>query len=309
MFKLLTAACLIAISTLGYSQDTTTLEYTEEQMNAVIDSIEASLTYQSGRISIVDGDAYIDIPSDYKWLDSEQASYVLTDLWGNPPSDVMPEGMLVPKNQGVLDSTAAYAIEVSYSDEGYIEDDDAKDIDYDEMLEDLQDDAKAANEYRVENGYGTVELVGWASDPYYDSESKKLHWAKELKFGGEDANTLNYNIRVLGRKGYLNLNAISQMAVYDDVKADVPHVLNAVHFSEGNTYADFTPGVDKVAAYGIGALVAGKVLAKAGILAKAGLLLAKFWKFILIAVLGFGAFIKRMFSGSSNEGDPQQPIT
>jgi uncharacterized membrane-anchored protein len=36
-----------------------------------------------------------------------------------------------------------------------------------------------------------------------------MYWAKEINFGGDSENTLNYNIRVLGRKGVLLLNFIA----------------------------------------------------------------------------------------------------
>ena len=43
------------------------------------------------------------------------------------------------------------------------------------------------------------------------------------------------------------------------------------------TYSEFNPDIDTVAAYGIGGLIAGKVLAKAGVLAAGLVLLKKFW--------------------------------
>ena len=53
---------------------------------------------------------------------------------------------------------------------------------------------------RKKLGYSTLNLVGWASKPYYDGKNKVLHWAKELKVEGDEGNTLNYDVRVLGRK-------------------------------------------------------------------------------------------------------------
>lgn len=57
-------------------------------------------------------------------------------------------------------------------------------------------------------------------------------------------------------------------------------------------YADFNPDMDTVAAYGIGALIAGKVAAKLGILATVLIFLKKFW---IIAVVGLGGLFKRFF--------------
>jgi len=174
---------------------------------------------------------------------------------------IHPIGLLFPEDMTPVHDAFTYAVEIEYSEEGYIEDEDAEDMDYDELLEDMQADIKAANPERKAQGYETMELVGWASPPYYDQENKKLHWAKELKFEGYDVNTLNYNIRVLGRKGYLNLNAIGDINMLDTFNADRDNILNSVEFTAGNRYSDFNPDIDEVAAYGIGGLIAGKILA------------------------------------------------
>ncbi|WP_109300769.1 DUF2167 domain-containing protein [Aquimarina sp. AU474] len=260
------------------------------------DSIDDTFNYKTGNVVLGDKLALLEVPVGYKFLDKEQADYVLTDLWGNPSTkDEGLLGMLVKENESPIQVT--YAVEVSYSEEGYIEDDDADDIDYDELLESMQKDTKSVNPERIKQGYPSIELVGWASAPFYDQQNKKLHWAKELKFGDYDENTLNYNIRVLGRKGFINLNVIGDMNVLDDVKTNLDPILASVEFQSGNRYDDFNPDIDEVAAYGIGGLIAGKILAKTGFLA----IILKFWKFIAIGVGGaFMAFKKRIF-GSKEE--------
>ena len=255
------------------------------------DSIEQTFNYQHGIVVLGDDLALLRVPEGYKFLDTEQANYVLTDLWGNPEDqDSGLLGMLVKEKESPVD--VSYAVEISYSEEGYIEDDDAEDIDYDELLETMQEDTRSINPERIKQGYPSIELVGWASAPFYDQQNKKLHWAKELKFGGYEENTLNYNIRVLGRKGYINLNVIGDMNDLEDVKGNLDPILASVEFKSGNRYDDFNPDIDEVAAYGIGGLIAGKILAKTGVLA----ILLKFWKFIAIAAGGaFMAFKKRLF--------------
>ncbi len=63
-------------------------------------------------------------------------------------------------------------------------------------------------------------------------------------------------------------------------------------FDEGSTYSGFNPDLDTVAVYGVGALVAGKVIAKTGLLAVALIFLKKFGIIILI---GIGVFLKKLF--------------
>lgn len=265
---------------------------------AYVDSIENTLNYEYGKVELDGGVATITVPEGYKFLGSEQANYVLTELWGNPQSETL--GMLFPKDISPLSDNFTYAVEVSYSEEGYIDDEDAEDIDYQELLEDMQSDIKESNSARVEQGYSALELVGWASEPFYDTESKKLHWAKELNFDGAEVNTLNYNIRVLGRKGYLNMNAIGDIDILSAFNQDRDKILASVEFNDGYKYSDFNPDIDKVAAYGIGGLIAGKVLAKAGFFA----LLLKFWKFIALGAVAFFGVLKKMIFGS-NEEDKQ----
>lgn len=297
MKKLFTV--LFCVSTiLSFSQENEEILSEEAQIAYFkrLDSINESFNYDYGKISLENGLAEIDIPENYKFLNAEQSKYVLTDLWGNPPSEVL--GLLFPKNINPIDDNFTYAVEVTYSSDGYIDDEDAKDLDYDNLLEEMQDDTSASNPERKELGYPEMELIGWASKPFYDADEKKLHWAKELSFEGEEINTLNYNIRVLGRKGYLNLNAIGTIDILPEFKKDVDEILNSVHFTDGNKYADFNPEIDEVAAYGIGGLIAGKLLAKAGFFA----LILKFWKIIAIAVVGaFTVFKKKIFGTKEEE--------
>ena len=296
MKKITTVILFLFVIQIYAQQEADSLSFNLEQYQKTIDSINNSFTYQRGEITLGDGLAIINVPEGFKFLDSEQSKRVLTDLWGNPPSE--PIGLLFPDDMTPMHDNFTYAVEIEYAEEGYIEDEDAEDLDYDDLLEEMQEDAKAGNPERTELGYPTIELVGWASQPYYDQENKKLHWAKELKFEDYDVNTLNYNIRVLGRKGYLNLNAIGDITMLDAFNKDRDNILQSVEFTPGNRYSDFNPDIDKVAAYGIGGLIAGKILAKAGFFA----LVLKFWKFIAIgAVALFGGFRKKLFGGKKEE--------
>ncbi|MFV0411154.1 MAG: DUF2167 domain-containing protein [Paracoccus sp. (in: a-proteobacteria)] len=83
---------------------------------------------------------------------------------------------------------------------------------------------------------------------------------------GSEHSTLNYNIRELGRRGVLVSNFIASTEQLDEIKAAAPDVMEMIAFNDGNRYSDYVPGVDTVAAVGIGGLIAGKVAAKTGIL-------------------------------------------
>jgi len=147
-----------------------------------------------------------------------------------------------------------------------------------------------------------VHLVGWAKPPHYDPVTKKLHWARELEFGGSDgerARGLNYAIRILGRRGVLELNMVADMAQLQQIETAIPSVLQAVEFNPGHRYADFDSTTDRVAEYGLAALVLGGVAAKTGLLKGlfVGLLAAK--KFVILGLLAVGGFLVKLFKGSS----------
>jgi uncharacterized membrane-anchored protein len=261
------------------------------------DSIEASMRYQTGEVKLSNGIAKLNVPAGFKFLNEEQSRYVLTELWGNPPSNNV-LGMIFPEWGGPSIDTS-YAFVVTYQAIGYVKDGDADDINYDDLLKDIQKGEIAENKERAKMGYPPVNTMGWAQKPYYDKTNKILHWAFKLQFGGHDVQTLNYDVRILGRKGILSMNAVANMSELSIVKQDIDKVLHIASFTDGNSYKDFDSNVDEVAAWTIGGLVAGKVLAKAGILA----VILKFGKFILIGIAALGGLIFKFFKRKKNQDE------
>lgn len=260
------------------------------------DSVNNAMQYKSGLVQLKDADAQLMVPSTFKFLNAEQSQYILHDVWGNPErKDVL--GMLFPANGGPF-ADSSYAFIISFDAMGYVKDDDAKDINYDDMLKDIQKEEPEENKQRIAQGYEAIHMIGWAQKPFYDDKKKVLHWAKEFQFGApSDNNTLNYEVRVLGRKGVLSLNAVASMSELGLVKHDIDKVLNIATFTEGNAYADFDSNTDKIAAWTIGGLVAGKILAKVGFFA----VLLKFSKVIIAGIAGIFYAIKRWFTGKKKE--------
>jgi uncharacterized membrane-anchored protein len=265
----------------------------QEDLNQIkIDSIENSFHYENGTIYLDNGVGKLIIPKGFKYLSSEQAERVLVDLWGNPKSDNLTLGLILPEKTGVL-SGNSYVFNIQYDEIGYVKDDDADDINYDELLTQMKEESVEENKFRIKEGYDSISVIGWAAQPYYDKEKKILYWAKEFKFGKSEVNTLNYNIRILGRKGVLELNAIATTKELDLVQTDISKVLNIFKFNDGYKYEEFDSSIDEVAAWTIGGLVAGKVLAKVGLFA----VIAKFGKVIFFLILGlFGTFRKKLFN-------------
>lgn len=244
--------------------------------------VMSGLDFKTGTVTVGDNLATFALGDAYYFLDAGDASHVLVNLWGNPP-DASTLGMIFPIDSTPLHNT--WGIEVSYEDIGYVSDEDASNYDYRALLETMQEDTRASNAERVAQGYQRIELVGWAEEPHYDAQGRKLYWAKELAFEGDESNTLNYNIRALGRQGVMVVNFIAGMDQLDEVRAATPDILAMTRFNPGNRYSDFDPSVDTVAAVGIGGLIAGKALTKTGFLAVALVFLKKFWFLALLPLI------------------------
>lgn len=263
---------------------------------------QPQLHYQTGEISLQDGLAKLQLPEGFRYLPPADAELVLTKLWGNPPG-MSTLGMIVPPKTSVMDDRG-WAVVIEYQEDGYIKDADADKIDYTKLLKQMQKATREANQERKQQGYHEVDLVGWAAPPRYDKVTHKMYWAKELNFVGEQHHTLNYGIRVLGRRGVLILNAVASMEDFPMIEQATPDIVKLVEFNAGNRYEDFNGSSDKVAAYGLAALVAGGVAAKAGFfkLLIAGLIAAK--KLVIVAVIAAAAFIKKFFAGRDRSAPP-----
>jgi uncharacterized membrane-anchored protein len=257
-----------------------------------------SLDRQTGVITIAGGKVALNVPETHYFVGSADARRIIVDVWGNPPTSAEGvEGIIFPADANpALDGWGAL---VQYVAEGYVPDDEASTINYADLLRDMQAGTTQENEWRTQNNYPTISLVGWAETPSYDQATHKLYWAKDLLFGGETIHSLNYDIRVLGREGHLVVSFVSTMDQLETIRAAAPAVMQMANFTPGNTYADYVEGVDQRAAYGIGGLIAGGALAavaqKTGLLALVLAFGKKFIVLILAALAGLGGMVTRMF--------------
>jgi uncharacterized membrane-anchored protein len=302
---LLLAGLLAAPGFLRAQIDTNGLDAKELAEFKQVAQLLRNLKYEQGEIDLGGGLAKLTVPKEFNFLASDDAETVLVKLWGNPPSKEKPLGLLIPAGLTPLSSNA-WVVTIDYSEDGFVKDDDAAKINYDELLKKMQKGIAEENKARQERGYPTVTLVGWAEPPHYDATTHKLYWAKQLKFEGEQHDTLNYSIRMLGRKGVLELNAIAGMNQLGEINGETPKILGMVDFKEGSRYTDFDPKVDKVATYGIAALVAGGIAAKMGFFKLIWVFLLAAKKFVILGLIAVVVFIKKLFNrgGQASGGTP-----
>lgn len=267
----------------------------ENAQMAQMRTLAERLKYQQGQIALKDGLATLNLSEDFRYVDPAGTETLLTGIWGNPSSSEKFLGMIVPAGFDPL-ARDAWCVVIGYQEDGYVKDNDAEKINYTKLLKQMQKATREESEERVKSGYPAIELVGWATPPRYDRQTHKFYWAKELKFGGaEGDNTLNYSLRILGRRGILELNAVASMGQLPEIEKATPQILSMVDFNEGHRYADYKPGSDKLATYGLAALVAGTIATKTGLLK--GLLVAilAMKKFLIIGAMAIVAFVAKLF--------------
>lgn len=180
---------------------------------------------------------------------------------------------------------------------GYIADDDKDEIDADAILEFISEGTEASNTYRVDNGFSPLHVVGWFEPPRYDEQTHNLVWALNAQDESGES-SINYNVRLLGRNGYMSATLVTDPTSLAADKPEVEALLAGYQYTEGKRYAEFRDG-DKLAGYGLTALLAGGAGAaavKLGLLGKLGKLLAKAGKLLVLAFLAVVAFIKKIFS-------------
>jgi len=250
------------------------------------------LQYQTGNIVLPNKSATLHLGGNYRYLDPAETEKLLV-AWGNQPGNDT-QGAVVPGDVDPLEG-AGWAVILTYEDEGHIDDSDAAKMDYDDMLKDMKSGTEDGNAARKQAGYDAVHLVGWAEKPHYDSAAKKLYWAKELEFEGSPVHTLNYDVRVLGREGLLSMNAVASMEQLPQIRTDMKSLIEVAEFNDGYRYAEFNSKTDRLAEYGLGALIAGTAAAKLGLFGKLFALLLAAKKFILLGLAAVGGWIAKMF--------------
>jgi uncharacterized membrane-anchored protein len=261
----------------------------------------AELAWNAARMAMQDGpadlsfrdQARLQLPEGYGFVPVREATELMRAMGNSVDERFL--GLIFPLGR----EGANWFVSLDFEDAGYIKDDDARDWQADELLQSLKDGTEAGNEQRQKLGIAPIEVTRWVEKPNYDSTGHRLIWAAESRIkGGNDPDpSINYNTYLLGRDGYIALNLVTSAGSVATDKSDARRLLAALRFNDGKRYQDFNSSTDKVAAYGLGALVAGVAAKKLGLLATLALMLAKFGKVIFVAVVAVGAGVAKWFSG------------
>ena len=227
----------------------------------------------------------------------------------NPPSG-NEEGVLVCRGaESDSAGSDSWFVVFSYDPSGYVKDDEKGKLDADAILASLRSGNDAGNEERRERGWETLTLDGWVRAPYYDSTTHNLTWSTRAHAASTGA-SVNHSVRLLGRGGVLHADLVLEPEQLESALTRFDDVIAGTEFRAGNTYAEWRAG-DKVAEYGLTALVAGGAGAaamKLGLFGKAWKLLIAFAlaakKLILVLFAGVGAWLKSLFKKKENAAEP-----
>ena len=249
------------------------------------EQLEKSITWKPGPFKAKLGSvAEIDVPAGYLFV--EQRDMAKYDELNQNPHDATSLGALMPPSKD-------WTIVFGFEEVGYVKDDEKATLDADALLASRREGNDQANTIRKSKGWAPLIITGWEQPPFFDNESKNLSWA--IRASSEGRPVINYNSRILGRRGVMS--AILIVDDSEELQKTLPiykKLLGNYTYVANERYSEFRSG-DKVAAYGLAALIGGGVAAAA---AKSGLL-GKLLKPIIVGVVvvcsAIGALFKKIF--------------
>jgi uncharacterized membrane-anchored protein len=261
-----------------------------EQMNRMAELVK-QFEWTKGPGTAAIGDvAEIQVPDGFVFTGADGTQGILR-AWGNPTGgDEL--GLLAPVG---LD----WSVIFEFADVGYVKDDEKENLDADKLLKSIQEGTERANELREKMGSSPLHITGWQQPPTYNSETHNLEWAIRGESAGRTV--VNYNTRLLGRKGVMSVTLLVDPEKMQAVLPAYQKLLTGYQFKEGERYAEFRQG-DKIAKYGLAALIAGGAAAgaaKLGLFAWLAVMFKKGWKVIVIGIVAVAAAVRRLLFGPS----------
>ena len=210
-------------------------------------------------------------------------------------------GMIVPGSKDAWNLDIMLVLESSPS--GHILDADANKLDANAILDSIRSRTEAANVERKNKKQGELKVVGWDETPYYDQPKRLLVWSiNTVDF--DNGASINYNQNMLGRDTLLRMVALGSVE-NSKIKQFAKSAASNITYKLGKRYEDYQPGVDKVAEYGLAALIAGIAAKKLGFFALIMAFLVKGWKVILLICVFFGGTIYKLLGFTKTTPPPE----
>lgn len=241
---------------------------------------QSDLNPQYGPLQAQLGDmAQIDVPAGYIFLDGDDTRILMRQL-GNTESG-RELGTIAKQEDN-------WFIVFEFDNVGYVKDSEKDQLDPDAILDSIREGTERANEYRQQHDIPTMQIVGWQQPPTYNSETNNLEWC--IRAMSEGQPILNHNTRVLGRSGVMQMTLVVDPDRLESVLAEATGMMESFAYESGQKYSEWRVG-DKVADYGLAALIAGGAAAVA---LKTGLL-QRFIKPIIVGLVVVGGVVAKFF--------------
>lgn len=241
---------------------------------------------EAGSKGSIESAAVINIPDGYAMLNPADTKKVM-ELMHNPTGESN-EYFFGPKDH------KWFAVLGYDGSTGYVKDDEK--VDASAVLESIKQGTEVANVERKKHGWSPFQINGWRFPPRYDNSQRRLEWAIDGSSDGHQV--VNYNTRILGRKGVTSVVLVAAPEVLDESVNEFNKAITNFSYMDGERYEQFTQG-DKIAEYGLAALITGgaaAVAAKTGFWKVIVGFFAAFWKAIVAIVVACLASFRKIFS-------------
>jgi uncharacterized membrane-anchored protein len=232
---------------------------TDEQRQAEIEKL--NWISAAGHYQLAASHSYIDLPDGYYLLlGADAARY-----------DTLTNGLDASNTEAIVfhdaDHTAVYFV---FDAVGYVKDDDWSEVDADSFLKQMQEAELKANSERARQGLSYMIVDGWKEPPRFDTATHTAYWATSLS--NAMSHWINATAVRLARNGYHYVIWVGEEKAFTGSSNSLASVMAIHDYDTGYRYSDYVEG-DKLAGYGVGALVA-------------SILGVKFGKGFLLALLG-----------------------
>ncbi len=274
---------LVALACVAASRAVLAAEETDASRDQYVRKLK-ELAWVKGPTSVPVGkNAKLMIPENYVFLDTANTSKF----------EELNENLSNNKEVMVAPADLHWSAYLEFDEGGYVKDDEK--INVDDLLKSLQEGTESTNAERQKRGWTPLHVLGWAAPPAYNHDTKRLEWATKLQ--SDNGTGVNFFTKILGRRGHTSVVMVTAPSGLNDAEAALNTVLDGYAYSAGETYAEWKPG-DKVAEYGLAALVLGgaaAVATKKGLWAVIASFLAAAWKAVAAAVVTAGAWLRNRF--------------
>ncbi|HEV7706011.1 MAG TPA: DUF2167 domain-containing protein [Gemmatimonadaceae bacterium] len=302
-FSVTLVACTLFGARATHAQSPTAADSAEmKKRRAKFDSIEWLTGPSKGRLGDI---GEIDVPKGCK-LTQQKGADTYLDLTENIP-DGNEVGLL--RCTDVTDAEKRWFVIYTYDESGYVKDDEKGHLEPDSILASLRKGTEESNLERKKRGWSVMHIDGWVRPPYYNEKTNNLTWS--LKGGDADSIVfVNESVRLLGRGGVLEAELVMNPEQADSASHEFDKIMLSTTFVPGSRYSEWKSG-DKVAAYGLTALIAGgagAVAMKSGLFAKLGAAIVGLWKLLAAGFLALATRLKSLFKRKpKNDGTPPNP--